>query len=552
MAIVKVDSLAALPRWRLLLLTLLSAVLLALALPNEFIGGAIRMFGLSPDESFFWGNAVLGIVCLAPALYAVARTPTFGSASVLGVVFGAVSTALANFWLMFFQGFSVWTYGGTILGYVGFNALLFPFLRGFSRLDGRYRPFLLAAAWAGYEYFKSVGFLGYPWGLIAYPVGDLLPLIQIVDITGVWGLSFLMAMINALVAEYALAGNRAHRVLWGRQAAFAAILLLCAIGYGLYRMSVPIPQKGTARLLLVQQNMDPWTEGAGNLDSITVNLALTEEGVKLSDPKPDLAVWSESSVSSVYVENTDQFYPADNILVPGIKRAGVPVLFGGMVVLSRQKQQVMNASVLVSPEGKILDTYGKIHPVPFAESVPFFEYPAVREFFRKVVGLWNIWTMGNRYTIYRVPLAMGGELAFGTPICFEDAFASHCRGYLLRGADLLLNITNDSWSKTWSAEIQHFQVARFRAVENRRVLVRSTNGGVSGVIGPKGEVSGRMPFFESTWRTVEVPIYRERGFTMYTRYGDWFAWLLLAVLLATLVGSAILTKKRAAQPRRAP
>ena len=129
--------------------------------------------------------------------------PSFGFASLLGVVFGGVSTALSNFWLMFFQGFSVWTYGGTILGYVGFNALLFPFLRGFSRIGGRFRPFLLASAWCVYEYFKSIGFLGYPWGLIAYPMGGFLPLVQFVDVTGVWGLSFLMALVNALVAEYA-------------------------------------------------------------------------------------------------------------------------------------------------------------------------------------------------------------------------------------------------------------------------------------------------------------------------------------------------------------
>ena len=107
-----------------------------------------RAFGAQADESFYWGNAILGLVAIAPALYAVCRAPSFGFASLLGVVFGGVSTALANFWLMFFQGYSVWTMGGTVLGYIGYNALLFPFLRGFGRLETRLRPFLLAAAWA--------------------------------------------------------------------------------------------------------------------------------------------------------------------------------------------------------------------------------------------------------------------------------------------------------------------------------------------------------------------------------------------------------------------
>ena len=154
--------------------------------------------------------------------YAICSAPSFRVAARLGAVFGGVSTALSSFWLMFFQGFSVWTYGGTILGYMGYNALLFPFLLGFSRVSARFRPFLLAVGWAMYEYFKSIGFLGYPWGLVAYPVGGILPLIQFVDITGVWGLSFLMALINALIAEYALGGWRPR---FRRQGAFVVFLV---------------------------------------------------------------------------------------------------------------------------------------------------------------------------------------------------------------------------------------------------------------------------------------------------------------------------------------
>ena len=167
-------------------------------MPNEFLGGAARILGFKPDEGLYWGNAILGIVCIAPVFVAIIRAPSFKVAAWLGVVFGGVSTALSSFWLIFFQGFTVWTYGGTILGYCGYNALLFPFLRGLSRLSPRLRPFLVAVGWSVYEYFKSIGFLGYPWGLVAYPVGNVLPLIQFVDITGVWGLSLLMSLVNAV------------------------------------------------------------------------------------------------------------------------------------------------------------------------------------------------------------------------------------------------------------------------------------------------------------------------------------------------------------------
>jgi apolipoprotein N-acyltransferase len=525
----------------LFLLVIISAVLLPLALPNEIAGGAIGLLGIQPAESFYWGNAVLGLVCLVPAFIAVALSPSFGFASLLGVVFGGVSTALSNFWLMFFQGYSVWTYGGVIVGYAGLNALLFPFLRGFSRINRTYRPFLLAAAWAVYEYFKSVGFLGYPWGLIAYPVGEVLPLVQFVDITGVWGLSFLMALINSLLAELALSGWKPRFV---RQMTFGVVLVACALVYGTIRLATPIPSEGTASLLLVQQNKDPWEEGKGQDDSILINSALTRAGVLSTSRPPDLAVWSESSVSTIGVFLDGQYYPKNNQLVPAVQSAGVPVLFGGVGIVDMKRQMYWNAAVLASADGAVQDIYGKIHRVPFAENIPFYEVPWVRRFFRSVIGIELPWADANRYTIFSVPLSSGGNLRFGVPICFEDAFSDLCRTFINRGADLLINITNDSWSKTWSAEIQHFTVARFRAIENRRVLVRSTNGGVSAVVGPWGEIRDRLPLFERTRMSVDVPLYKERTSTPYTRFGDWFAWLMIAALFIVLVVDLLPKKKR--------
>jgi len=542
------------PKWVLFLLVLLSSVLLPLALPNDILGGAVKALGLLPGENLYWGSAALGLVCIAPVFFAVSVAPSFGFASLLGVIFGAVSTVLANYWLMFFQGYSVWTMGGVIVGYMGYNALLFPFLRGLARTRTRYRPFLLAAGWAVYEYFKSVGFLAYPWGLVAYPVGDLLPLIQFVDVTGTWGLSFLIALVNALTAEAALPAEAAlsgwKRGLFARQAIFCVFLAACALGYGYYRLARPIPYETKARFLLVQQNMDPWEEGSARDESILINGDLTLEGVRGSSPAPDLAVWSESSVSSILVESGNRFNPAKNGLIPIVQQAGIPVLFGGVVVRDFAKNEFMNSAVLVSSEGKVVDTYGKMHGVPFAETIPFFEFEPVQRFFRQVVGIWNPWVLGSRATVFSVPLRAGGSVSFGVPICFEDAFANLCRGFFIRGADLLVNITNDSWSKTWSAEIQHFSVARFRAVENRRVLVRSTNGGVSGVVGPWGEVRARLPFFTRTWRTVEFPVYREKSMTLYTRLGDWFPLVLMAVILAVLAAGAF--GKKSGRPAGRP
>ena len=165
------------------------------------------------------------------------------------------------------------------------------------------------------------------------------------------------------------------------------------------------------------------------------------------------------------------------------------------------------------------------------------------KFFTQVVGIELPWVVGNRATIFHVPVQAGGSLSFAAPICFEDAFADICRRLIDKGADLFLNVTNDSWSKTWSAEIQHFQAARFRAVENRRVLVRSTNGGLSAVVGPWGEIRMRMPFFQRMYQNVSVPVYKEKQLTFYARFGDWFPRVLIALLFIVLLVDALPKKK---------
>ena len=146
-----------------------------------------------------------------------------GSAS----LFGGVSTALSSFWLMFFQGFSVWTYGGTILGYMGYNALLFPFLLGLSRIGPRFRPFLLAIGWTVYEYFKSIGFLGIPVGPRRLPRGKCPAADPVRRHHRCLGPVLPHVAGERLVAEYALAG---WRPLFRRQGAFVVFLVAARMG----------------------------------------------------------------------------------------------------------------------------------------------------------------------------------------------------------------------------------------------------------------------------------------------------------------------------------
>ena len=511
-------------------LAIASALLMALALPNEL---------------FPYGSPLFGVLALAPLLAAIYRTGSYAGAARLGVIFGAASSIATNFWLIFFQSFSAWTLGGVTLVYVAYFALLAPLLRFIAGQPGglprAYRPIAVAVVWTLYEFLKSSGYLGYPWGLIAYPVHAVTPLVQFVEITGVWGLCLLMALVNAVAAEWldlALAARRPRRVparLWQATAA-AALLVVAALGYGVAALARPLPRIATLDVVLVQHNANPWQSGddAGVLAALQ---RLTGAGVAAAPVPPDLVVWSETALTWPVIGAQAASAQAAGAEVPEpivpspFTGLPVPLLTGVPWVVSEAPLQAMNAAMLVAPGGAVLAHYGKQHLVPFAESVPFWEVPAVRRLFSDLIGLQSTWVPGATATIYELPVRDGGRVRFATPICFEDAFPGLNRRFVRAGADLLINLTNDAWSQTVSAETQHFVAARLRAVEHRRVLIRATNGGVTAAVDPWGRVIGApAPLFTETALRLQVPVYRPAADTVYTRFGDYLPAVLAAVL----------------------
>ena len=523
-------------RFRGAALAILSALLLALALPNDL---------------FPYGSPLFGVFALAPMLAAVYRTPGYAAAARLGVLFGAVSSVASNFWLMFFQSFSAWTLGGVTLAYVAYFAVLAPLLRFIagapgrtspampdgraSAMPGAYRPIAVAALWTLYEFLKSSGYLGYPWGLIAYPMHAFTPLVQFVDITGVWGLCLLMALVNAVAAEWlglVLDGRRPRHVparLWQATAA-VTLLVAAALGYGAAALARPLPRAATLDVVLVQHNANPWQSGGD--DAVLATLQrLTAEGMAAAAAPPDLVVWSETALTWPVLGAHAAAAHAP-VVPPPLTALPVPLLTGVPWVVGTEPLQAMNAALLVAPGGAVLNHYGKQHLVPFAESVPFWELPAIRRLFRDLIGLEAPWVPGTAATIYELPVRTGGAVRFATPICFEDAFPYLNRRFVRAGADLLINLTNDAWSQTVSAETQHFVAARLRAVENRRVLIRATNGGVTAAVDPWGRLVGSpAPLFTETALRIQVPVYRPAAATVYTRFGDYLPAVLAAALL---------------------
>ncbi len=531
---------------RRLALVVLSAVLLPLAVPNDI---------------FKYGNPLLGLVCMVPFYLAARERDTYGFSVLLGMLFGMLSTLIMYYWLQFFGEYSVWTLGGVDFAYIIYGVILYPAISYLLAVFPRHKPFVFACAWLVYEFLKSIGFLAFPWGLLAHPFHGILPFIQFADITGVWGVSFLAALLNACIAEwiaypfgsvspYWPGSNRSDILLTSaekkymparflhlvRQTAFVLTLVCAAFAYGGYRMLAGVPVESTFKAVLVQPNVDPWARNV--YEKSTMNaILLSEQGIAKLGGKPDLVIWNETSFQHPFpdAEITLMSFPRQRPFIDFVKSTGAYFLVGAPYLVNREDYSMMNATVLVSPDGKTAGYYGKMQPVPFAESNPFFGIKALQPLFKAIGISWSGWTMGNTYTVLTVPLQGRPQLAFSTPICFEDAFPDLCRRFFLNGASLLVNLTNVSWSKTESAEIQMFVASKFRSVETKRTLVRSTNSGVTSVIGPFGDTLAAIPLFTESYIAMDIPVYKEKSFTVYTVCGDWLPWLAGFVIFFVLV-----------------
>lgn len=505
-----------------LLLAAFSGFLYSVSLPNELLP---------------FGSPLIGPIALIPVFLAILRVRSIRHAAAVGVVFGVVSTLLSNYWLMFFGEFSVWTIGGVTVGYAAYNALFFPFLWVLSApnaslttvLPSRdrvlpYRPVLIASAWVAYELLKSRGFLAYPWGLAAYTASSVPSLIQSGELFGVWGLSFIVIFLNASILELMSAPGTGlpdpeerRRAL--RYVASALALTVVLAGFGVVRLHQEVPIVGEFTAVLIQPNTDSWETG-NEESSLLILQNLTRDAI-IEHGRPDIVVWSETSLRRPYPENQDFFgrFPARDPFTQFLREIDTPLVTGAPWRVAPDSHDYMNAVIMIKPNGTVSEWYGKQQLVPFAEGIPFWEFGFVRRFFRSVVGIFGVWTPGNESRLFGFS-ADGHEYSFSAPICFEDAFANVVRRFDHAGADLHVNLTNNSWSRTDSAQYQHFVAALFRTVETRRTLVRSTNSGFTVVLDAHGRTVDSLPMFTSAYLHVTVPVHALSRRTVYSATGD--------------------------------
>jgi len=503
-------------------LTVFSALLLALGIPNEV---------------FKLGFLPAGLVCMIP-LYLVFRSGlSWRRASVLCGIHVATVHLVSSFWLAFFKDFAIFTLGASTVAsfFLGITPGLVLKLASDRRLP--WRPLAFALAWTLWEWSKSTGFLAYPWGTIIMTSRDLVPLIQIVEYTGVWGISFIMVLFNTVLAEL-LVPQSSHPRNWHRipeirnLAVFTGTTICILCLWGLYRLeNLEKPHKSLS-ILMVQHNTDSWDDSDYGANEVLTSQELTRGVLATVDRPVDLVIWSESVLPVPWQENKEyyQYFPPSSPMASFLEEINIPLLTGAPVLVDPVNRGFSNSVILLEPDGTKRDWYAKIQLVPFAEYMPFTQYRLVRELFRTIVGFSSGWVPGTDYRKMQITNQHGQTVYFTTPICFEDAFPLLNTRLHNTGSEILINLTDNSWSKTDSAEFQHFVIASFRSIELRTTLLRSTNSGYSVIINPAGRITHDLPVYGSAALAAEIPIYPHQR-TFYARFGDWLPLLLTSILL---------------------
>ena len=295
--------------------------------------------------------------------------------------------------------------------------------------------------------------------------------------------------------------------------------------------------------------MNTWLTGIDNWRIALDNLI--EESEAALEENPDAIIWSETSfVPAIqwhlkYRKNRDR---VDLIfkLQDFLNTIDIPVILGNNDAVQDAGKRVEYNAVLLFDKDKIVGKYRKIHLVPFSEHFPYAKtFPRLMAYIQ-AEGT-PLYGHGTEYTTFNLNKWDGPVVS--PLICFEDTFGYLARNFVRKGAEVLVNVSNDSWSTAPASSIQHQNIAVFRAVENRRSIVRATTSGVTCVIDPNGKTIAKMDIFTKGYLVADVPVYTGRT-TIYTRYGDWFEKLLLILAIPLIAVAGILQIMRLVRRRR--
>lgn len=460
-------------------------------------------------------DAVAWVLLTPVIVMALARRP--GAALAWGWFFGLVFFLVLLRWLDFtFRLYSAipWplTWGpiGLLAAYCGLYVGLFAW--SVSWIGRRRSPALALAVapflWVAGEWVRGRLLGGFPWGALGYSQYRRLPVIQIAELGGVHAVSFVLLAVNAAIAGCLVLSWRPALAGVGA----ATVLVAATLGFGMSRLAEPQPP-GEVRVAVIQPSIAQPLKADMSYAATTLEIE-TSLTRRAGGEGADLIVWPETSLPAV-LRREPRLLARLTALSRELR---TPLLVGSIDIDEKSPPKVYNTAFLLT-EGGIVGRYDKIHLVPFGEFVPL----------SGVIGFVRSWAefIADLEPGARTVVFPGPPAPLGVVICYEGIFPELVREFVRGGARLMVNMTNDAWFGRTDGPWQHLAMYPFRAVEHRTAVVRAANTGVSAVIAPNGQIIRRLTLFRRGTALEVVPL-RSRQ-TLYTRFGEWLAYLSLAV-----------------------
>lgn len=488
--------------------------------------------------------SILAWFGLAPYLYALRQMGVFAAAG-LGFIFGYFYGLGTFYWLPITQDVSLIQF--LLIIVPTFSLFYLPFgllYRQISPAVGSWMIVVAPALWVTIEYTRAnFFFLALPWNFIGHSQYQYLSLIQIAGLTGMYGISFLIVMVNQFLSQLpelnirqkkdssSVTASKFFNYKWVVPLFMIIITFAFTFFYGFQKIKLP-ESDASLRLALIQANVVT-RNNMTKLEQKEHLQAYRQLSLKAAEKAPEIIIWPASSlparITSTLVRQTVQQIA---------RETGVYLLVGGAGIekfSTRKKSQVSfsNSEFLYTPAGRVKGKYNKMRLVPFDEYLPLQDKIPWPEW---VTSLKFSFIRGEEYTLFEVNGAK-----FGTPICWENMYSNLVRRFVKAGAQFMINVTNEGYTGRTSAPYQTLAMTVFRAVENRVPVLRAATTGVSCYISPNGEIVERISdsngddLFVSGILVKDVPLYASK--TFYTKHGDIFAFAALGVVALCLLFS---------------
>jgi apolipoprotein N-acyltransferase len=509
-------------------------------------GGAFYALAMPPFNSLlhpaFTFFPLLSFLACLP-LFLVSLAPRRGSAAWRSYLFGFVACGCQFYWIAFVVPEGLWHL--VVIGvfliclYEGLYYLLLGMLFRFTiKKFPNLVVLIFPAIWVVLDWQRTLGEISFPWNFAGYSLAALLPLAQAASITGIFGLTFAVILGNMLAWKFLSSLKRKNAIHLGLPV-FALVLVAVSVWGGMRMKSGPSPAVNPVRIALCQGNIDQnhWTN-----TSLDTSFAVMESLLKdAAFVKPDIVITPESALLC-YLLRRPQL--VDRV-IGWLKIVRVPMIVGALHwdpahSSNGRDYDAFNTAFCLDPITQKFSLYSKMNLVPFSETLPFTGvFP--------ILSRVNLGQSGFKKGHDPVVFTMGDKVRAAPFICYEIIYPALVRERVVRGANLLVNITNDGWFGRSSGAFQHATMARLRTIENGVPLARAANTGITMLVDQYGRITKKTEIYTRTFLSGDLSVYRVP--TLYSKIGDWpvLVSIFIVLVAAGLFVARKYTRQKAAK-----